>query len=184
MRYVPFAMFVSFALLIGALLMQLNAPKHPVAQDKPFPAITLDALEGNAKWSAASLQGRVTVLNFFASWCQPCAMEMPELAAMKKQFPGIHLQGAAWNDKPLALKNFLLNYRNPFEKVWMDKKGDATIILGIRGIPETFIIDGDGVVRYRIEGPLTEDALKGEVGAVLTKLLNEVQLQQEVNHGH
>ena len=183
MRYVPFAMFVSFALLIGALLMQLNAPKNPPEQNKPFPAITLEALDSNAQWSGESLKGHVTVLNFFASWCQPCAMEMPELGVMKKQFPGIHLQGVAWNDKPLALKNFLLNYRNPFEKVWLDKKGDATIVLGIRGIPETFIIDADGVVRYRIEGPLTEDALQGEVGTLLTKLLNEAQLQQEVKHG-
>ena len=173
MRFVPFAIFVSFALLIGSLLLQMNAPKHPAQENKPFPAITIQTLDGTATWKPETLQGHVTVLNFFASWCQPCAEEMPELGALKKQFPGIHLQGIAWNDKPLTLKNFLLNYRNPFEQVWLDKKGDATIALGIRGIPETFIIDSHGIVRYRIEGPLTADMRNGEVGALITKLLTE-----------
>lgn len=173
MRIIPLAIFISFALLVGSLLLQMNAPKNSTQDEKPFPVITIQTLDGNAMWNPESLKGHVTVLNFFASWCQPCAMEMPELGALKKQFPAIHLQGAAWNDKPLTLKNFLLNYHNPFEQVWLDKNGDATIALGIRGIPETFIIDGNGVVRYKIEGELTADARNGEVGAIITKLLAE-----------
>ena len=173
MRLIPFAIFVSFALLVGSMLLRMNAPANPAEENKPFPAITVETLDGKTQWTADSLKGHVTVLNFFASWCQPCAMEMPELGKLKKQFPGIHLEGVAWNDRPLTLKNFLLNYRNPFEQVWLDKKGDATIALGIRGIPETFIIDQDGMVRYRVEGELTADAVKGEVGTLITQLLAE-----------
>ena len=173
MRYMPFAIFVAFALLVGSMLLQMNAPKNPTTTDKPFPVITVQTLDGNTTWNPDALKGHVTVINFFASWCQPCAMEMPELRALKKQFPAIHLEGVAWNDAPLTLKNFLLNYRNPFEQVWLDKQGSATIALGIRGIPETFIVDGNGIVRYQLEGELTPDTRNGEIGALITKLLAE-----------
>ncbi len=183
-RIAPFAIFISFVFLIISLLLQMSVPKNAAPENKPFPAITIQTLDGKAPWKPESLKSRVTVLNFFASWCQPCAEEMPELVALKKQFPGIHLQGVAWNDKPLTLKNFLLNNRNPFEQVWLDTNGDATMALGIRGIPETFIIDSSGIVRYRLEGPLTEQMRQGDVGALIQQLLdNEKQLQEEVKHG-
>ena len=175
MRYMPITIFVVFAILAGLLLLQMNAPKTPAVEDKAFPVITVQTLDGKTAWNADALKGHVTVINFFASWCQPCAMEMPELRALKKQFPAIHLEGVAWNDAPLTLKNFLLTYRNPFEQVWLDKQGNATIALGIRGIPETFIVDGNGMVRYKLEGELTPDARNGEVGALITKLLAEEQ---------
>lgn len=177
MRLTPFAIFIFLTGLLSLLLVQMTEPKIAGKRDMPFPTLTITSMDGKTQWKQEDLQGRVTILNFFASWCTPCAAEMPELAALKKQFPNTHLEGVAWNDKPDAMTAWLKKHNQPFSKVWYDKNGDATIALGIRGIPETFIIDSKGIVRYRIEGPLTESARNVEVGALIEKLVKEAHAQ-------
>ena len=174
MRIAPFAIFMSLALLLAVMLLHQAAPVEiGSSSDAPLPTLHLAGMDAKTIWKQDDLHGRVTVLNVFASWCAPCAEEMPELAALKKQFPGIHLQGIAWNDTPATIRAWLAKHGNPFEAQWLDKTGDATIALGIKGIPETFIIDQQGVVRYRLAGPLTEGLRNGEVGALLNQLLHE-----------
>lgn len=174
MRIAPFAIFLVMSLLFAVMLLDKGKPTSPgTASQKPLPALSIATLDGKKQWDHEALKGRVTVLNFFATWCTPCAAEMPELAALKQQFPDIHLEGVAWNDEPKALQSWLKKHRNPFAHVWLDEKGDATIALGIRGIPETFIVDRQGMVRYRLAGPLTPDLREGEIGALLNTLLSE-----------
>lgn len=175
MRRLPFILFAVVVYALGVMLMSKNNPSGtshgPVTQ--AMPSITISSLDGKTKWDDKNLKGRVTVINFFASWCTPCADEMPELAALKKQFPAIHLEGVAWNDTAKTLTPWLKKYSDPFANVWLDERGDATIALGIRGIPETMIIDSKGVMRYRITGILKPEMREGEMGVLIQTLLDE-----------
>lgn len=171
MRLVPLYVFLALALLMGFMLLHAGAPSAPgMASDKRFPAITVTSLDGTKKWDESVLNGEVTLINFFASWCPPCEAEMPELVALKKRHPKLRLVGIAWNDESNALKKWLKQHGNPYDTLWFDQKGKATISLGIRGIPESFIIDRDGIERYRISGPVMKD--DQELEDLLATLLN------------
>lgn len=172
MRRLPLLLFALFMYGLGLALMQQFKPDGGGARtlDEPLAPLTLSALDGKGVWKQDALKGKVTVINFFASWCAPCAEEMPQLIALKKQFPGISLQGVAWNDSPKTLGRWLKQYHDPFDTVWLDIKGEATIALGIKGIPETFIIDAKGHVRYRLTGVMSENVRIREVGLLITAL--------------
>ena len=172
MRFLPIGGFV---LLLAALAILLITRPTEDKQDAttPFPQISLMPFEGKTAWNQQTLIGHVTLLNFFASWCAPCAAEMPELVALKKTFPTLDLEGVAWNDDAAAMNAFLRKHRDPFRAVWLDPNGEATITLGIQGIPETFIIDTKGVVRYRLRGPLTPDLRAETIDPLLSKLIAE-----------
>lgn len=171
MRYVPIMGFLVLVAVLAMMLVIRHAP--PEASDKPFPALTLSALDGKTKWDQQALNGHVTVFNFFASWCTPCEAEMPELAALNKQFPEIQLHGVAWNDDPRTLRVWLAKNKNPFRSVWLDPNGDATIALGIKGIPETIVVDAAGVVRYRLAGPITKALREQTIDPLVHQLLEE-----------
>ncbi len=174
MRALPFISFLILSLGLAAMLMQKNIVRDAGApSNEAMPAITVAMLDGGKKWDASALKGHVTVINFFASWCTPCAAEMPELDALRKQFPALRIEGIAWNDDPKTLKKWLVKNGNPFRTTWLDRDGSATIALGIKGIPETFIVDGSGVIRFRLSGPLTAKMREGEFGALITQLLAE-----------
>ena len=174
MRFVPVAGFLAFVLLLAVLLLGKTAPDQATGEARALPVLTLSPLDGNAVWKQESLVGRVTVLNFFASWCIPCATEMPELAALAKDFPAVHVEGVAWTDDAATLTPWFRKYGRPFRTVWTDKNGDATIALGIKGIPETLVIDAKGMVRYRLPAPLMADQ-RAEIDAVLRQLLAEAR---------
>ena len=175
MRRLPFIIFALMVYALGVMLLNKNGASgtsHGQVR-QPMPTITVRSLDDKTAWDASKLTGHVTVVNLFASWCTPCADEMPELAALKKQFPAIQLQGIAWNDAPKTLNPWLKKYNNPFDATWLDARGDATIALGIRGIPETLIIDSKGVMRYRLVGILKPDLREGEMGTLIQTLLDE-----------
>jgi len=176
MRRFPFLLFMVISAALAAMLLQSARDKNPASiANAPFPAITVASFDGKTSWQPEALKGRVTVINFYASWCTPCAAEMPELAALKKQFPKIHLAGIAWNDDPKTLTKWLKANGNPFHSSWLDAKGDATIDLGIKGIPETIVVDATGAIRFRLAGPLTEEVRNGEFGTLITNLLAEAK---------
>ena len=175
MRRLPFIIFAVVVYALGVMLMNKNAPSgvmHGPA-NLPMPEITVSSLDGKTKWDATALNGHVTVINFFASWCTPCADEMPELATLKQEFPEVKLVGIAWNDAPNTLTPWLKKHNNPFEKIWLDKTGDATIAMGIRGIPETVIVDSKGVIRYKLTGILKPELRAGAFGAMIKTLRDE-----------
>jgi cytochrome c biogenesis protein CcmG/thiol:disulfide interchange protein DsbE len=128
----------------------------------PLPA--LDGLSdgGNAipGFAPGDLKsGQVTVVNFWASWCAPCLQEHPQLMALK-QLPGVRLYGINYKDQPANARRFLGRFGNPFTGVGADGNGRAGIEWGVIAVPETFVVDGRGVVVYKHTGPITPEAVE------------------------
>jgi cytochrome c biogenesis protein CcmG/thiol:disulfide interchange protein DsbE len=175
-RFTPLFIFLGLALLLAFVLLS-QTEKRDLPEDgttnSTLPALALQAFDSKKPWDQQSLQGHITIINFFASWCTPCAAEMPELATLKKQFPDIQIIGVVWNDDPKTVHAFLKKHGNPFTALWLDPRGDATMALGIKGIPESFVIDAQGKIRYRLASPLTEDLRHGSFGQLLTQLQQE-----------
>jgi cytochrome c biogenesis protein CcmG/thiol:disulfide interchange protein DsbE len=128
--------------------------------DKPAPITPLPALDSQARaFTASDLRaGHVSIVNVFASWCVPCRQEAPALAALA-QMKGVPLYGMVYRDAPDKARAFLTEVGNHYARIDLDRDGRAGIDWGIYGVPETFIIDGRGIVRFRYADPLTPDAL-------------------------
>lgn len=170
-RIGPFVGFVLIVVLLGLLLLRDRGGQPEVV--RAFPALSLTAFDAKAGWDARSLSGQVTVVTIFASWCAPCATEMPELEALKKAHPEVRLMGIAWNDAPDVLRGWLRKHGRPFHSVWLDPEGSAAIALGLKGVPETLVVDAKGMIRYRLAGVLTPAIREKVVDPLLVLLLKE-----------
>ncbi len=137
---------------------------------KPVPQFTLppvDGLErdgeGVAGFATADLgTGAPIIVNVWASWCVPCHDEHPLLMALAKE-PGLRLFGISYKDDPAAARRFLGRYGDPFARVGADRTGRVAIDWGVYGVPETYVITGDGKIALRHVGPLTEDAIRDQI---------------------
>jgi cytochrome c biogenesis protein CcmG/thiol:disulfide interchange protein DsbE len=154
---------VVFGVLAYLLLDSLRAPPDQLPSaliGKPAPAFALPALDKRtvAFRRADLTAGRVTVLNVWASWCVPCRLEAPMLDRLKT-LRGVALYGLVYKDKPENARQFLSEVGDPFLRIDLDAQGRAAIDWGVYDVPETFVIDGKGIVRLRYSGPITEDVL-------------------------
>ena len=161
----PLIAFVALAGLFWARLGAGDASKLPSALiGRPAPSINLAALDGAALGDGDLRAGKVTVVNVFGSWCEPCHYEHPALlalaAALDVKGGKVNLVGMAQKDSAENIRRFLGAEGNPFSKVVLDADGRAGIDWGVYGVPETFVVKGDGVVAYKFVGPLTEDTLR------------------------
>lgn len=123
---------------------------------KPAPAFDLPGLGADApRFTQADLAtGKPVLVNVFASWCAPCRIEHPFLTALVKEH-GVTLYGIAYKDDPAATQRFLDQLGNPFARIGLDRSGRTGIEWGIAGVPETFVVDGEGKVVFRQWGPVT-----------------------------
>jgi cytochrome c biogenesis protein CcmG/thiol:disulfide interchange protein DsbE len=112
--------------------------------------------------SADLAVGEVSVVNFWASWCAPCVQEHPVLVALKEQ-TGVRLFGVNYKDQAATARRFLGRYGNPFTAVGVDANGRAAIDWGVTGMPETFIINGQGEIVYKHIGPISPEVLDGKI---------------------
>jgi len=128
---------------------------------KQAPDITLPALDNEAQnFTRDELaKGKPTIVNFFASWCTPCRVEHPALQALAAK-EGITLYGVDYKDTPKAARDFLSELGNPFGKINEDRSGRVAIDWGVTGVPETFVIDGNGVIRVHYAGPLSDEVVE------------------------
>jgi cytochrome c biogenesis protein CcmG/thiol:disulfide interchange protein DsbE len=138
---------------------------------KPPPDFTLPALEGADRpaLSAADLRapGRPVLVNFFASWCLPCVAEHPMLVRLNRM--GVPLFGVAYKDKPADALAFLQRHGNPFQRIGVDLPGRVAIDWGLYGVPETYLIDRQGLIRWRWAGPLTPEILTRDLEPLLKR---------------
>ena len=162
---VPAAAFVVLAWILFSSLHTHPSAEIPTAlTGRPAPRLVLPALDADAPDftpADVSVPGQVTLVNVFASWCIPCREEAPQLAQLARA-PGVRLVGIVYKDKPDAARAFLQEYGNPFQRIGQDADGRAGIEWGISGVPETFVVDGHGIVRGRF-GPLSPDNVKSDL---------------------
>jgi cytochrome c biogenesis protein CcmG/thiol:disulfide interchange protein DsbE len=138
---------------------------------KPAPRVVLPAVEGTelpgfAPDALASPGGPVLV-NFWASWCVPCVVEHPQLMALHRR--GVRILGVNYKDKAPDAARFLTRYGNPFQALVADSEGRVGIEYGLYGVPETYLLDGGGIVRWRWAGPMTPDTLSAELEPLLRR---------------
>ncbi len=162
-----------FAVLLVAFAMGLNHDPTLLPSaliDRPAPDFNLPGLIDPAQGLARKdLGGGVTLVNFFASWCAPCREEQPALMVLARQ-PGITLDGIAYKDKPAASRHFLDNIGNPYYRIGIDQVGTAAIDFGVYGVPETYVVDGSGHIRYRHVGPLTEQDVDRKILPLIAQI--------------
>lgn len=136
---------------------------------RPPPPTDLPALhDGQPRLTnAAFATGRPLIVNFFASWCAPCRIEHPQLIRLARE--GVHLIGIAHKDRPADAQRFLAELGDPFRAIGQDLSGRASIEWGVYGVPETYFIDGTGIVRWRFAGPITPEILDAQLRPLLRR---------------
>jgi cytochrome c biogenesis protein CcmG/thiol:disulfide interchange protein DsbE len=135
-------------------------------EGKPVPAFDLGAaIETKPPLSSRDLaSGRPRLVNIFASWCVPCITEVKVLQGLKSR--GIAIDGVAVRDRPQDVADFFARNGDPYERVGSDTQSQLQIALGSSGVPESFIVDGKGIIRYQHIGPIEAS----DVPMILSKL--------------
>ena len=163
-RFLPFIAFLALGVVFAAQLFDESDELLPSALiDRPAPEFELVNLQpGGPPLSGADLRaGEVTVVNIWASWCAPCRIEHPELMRLSEQH-GVTVIGVAYRDKPENSRRMLAELGDPFAKVGVDSDGQAALRWGVSGVPETFVVAGDGTVLYK-QGPISNRDLDTKI---------------------
>ena len=130
---------------------------------KPAPEFSLPQLLPDLPGAVrADFGGKPVLVNFFSSWCIPCRIEHPYLMELTKN-ADVTIIGIVYKDKPEAATALLQQMGNPYDRIGQDRDGRTAIDFGVYGVPETYVIDAGGIVRFRQPGPLTPDVIRDEV---------------------
>ncbi|HVY52659.1 MAG TPA: DsbE family thiol:disulfide interchange protein [Devosia sp.] len=165
--------------LVGLIaVFALNINRDPtlvqsVLIDRPAPQFSLAPVAGLPVpgFDSAKLGGKVSVVNVFASWCIPCRDEHPALMALKAR-TGVALYGINQKDAPEQAAAFLAELGNPYDAIGADADGRVSIDWGVYGVPETFVVDARGVIRFKHTGPLAMDDIERELLPAIERAKN------------
>jgi len=168
--YLPVVIFIG---LLGymAFGLTLDPSRLPSALiNDPVPEFTLPPIEGFIEGlSSEDLKGEVSLLNIWGSWCEPCKDEHPLLMEIFEN-DLVPIYGINWKDLPGQGTKWLEVWENPFKKIGNDFEGRVIIDLGVSAAPETFVIDRQGIIRFRYEGAITEKVWREEIYPLILEL--------------
>tara|TARA_R110001606_G_scaffold380812_1_gene541589 strand:+ start:2877 stop:3404 length:528 start_codon:yes stop_codon:yes gene_type:complete len=171
-RWLLWLPLMLFGLFFAAVATGLIMPKDNIIESKmvgkPMPAFALPAaVEQRPGLSSTDLiKGKPTLLNIFASWCLPCIAEAPQLLALQRA--GVEINAIASRDTPEDIANFLNRWGNPYTRIGSDTTSKVQLELGSSGVPETFVIDGNGIIVHQHIGDIRQEDI-----AKLIELLEE-----------
>jgi cytochrome c biogenesis protein CcmG/thiol:disulfide interchange protein DsbE len=168
--FIPLVLFVGLGALLGVGLRLKPREVPSPFIDKPAPAFKLPQLsDAKGDFDPAQMKGQVWLLNVWASWCAPCREEHPLLvdAARANAVPVV---GLNYKDDPRAADEWLRKLGDPYQAIVVDRDGRVSIDYGVYGVPETFVIDREGVVRLKHVGPLTPDVWQRQVLPLVQRL--------------
>ena len=174
----PLVLFVALVLLFLIRLFAGDPSRIPSALiGHPAPQTTLPPVAGLERdgkpipgIEPANFKGAVTLVNVWASWCVPCHDEAPLLVQLA-QDRQLRIVGINYKDEPENARRFLGRYGNPFSAAGADPNGRAAIEWGVYGVPETFIVDRDGRIAYKLVGPITTENLEATIKPEIARAL-------------
>lgn len=163
-------------MLIGLMYMKLTAEKEPYKLvSKPLPEFSIDGydLEGLGRTMPLTQNNlkekRVKLLNFFATWCTPCIAEHRQLVILSRDH-GLDIYGIAYKDERSELDKYFRSFGNPYLKVGFDPKGNSLFYWGGSGVPESFLIDAEGNIRYHHIGPILPRDLTDRILPIIKEI--------------
>ena len=160
--WAPLAVFLLFVLVFASGLIKPDdrtIPSKLIGQ--PLPEFALEPGTAGVKGLATADMrgGKPRLLNIFASWCVPCAAEAPQLMQLAQA--GVEIDAVAIRDRPEDLARFLGRYGNPYARIGSDPTSSVQIAIGSAGVPETFVIDGKGIIRHQHIGDIRPEDVPG-----------------------
>ena len=171
LRYLlPLAIFLAIAFFLwrGLALNPREVPSPLIG--KKVPAFNVPLLNDAAKTlSDADLRGKVYLLNVWGSWCVSCREEHPVLVELAKRGT-IPLYGLNWKDRHADAMQWLARYGDPYVASGVDADGRVAIDFGVYGAPETYLVDREGIIRFKQTGPLTWQIIEQKIMPLVTKL--------------
>jgi cytochrome c biogenesis protein CcmG/thiol:disulfide interchange protein DsbE len=166
---VPLALFAVLAGYFGIGLLRDPSVLPSALIDHPAPDFALPGLADKPGLANADLTGNVALVNFFASWCAPCRIEHPMLMRLAAE-GRVALYGIDYKDKPEDAIRLLAQLGDPYRRIGVDRGGRTFIDFGAYGVPETYVIDRAGRIRYRQVGPLSQDDYDNKILPLLKQL--------------
>jgi len=167
---IPLAAFLALAIVLAVGLKRDPREVPSPLIDKPAPKFALARLDDAAKTvRLQDLKGKVFILNVWASWCVACREEHPLLVEFAKKRV-VPLYGLNYKDTRPDASAWLARFGNPYDASFFDEDGRVGLDFGVYGVPETFIVDGNGVIRMKHIGPITPDVLANKIEPLLKKL--------------
>lgn len=165
----PPAIFAALVITFAIGMFRDDPDALPSAREgQSAPAVQVTPLGSMPEFTDADLRdGEVKLVNFWASWCAPCRVEHPNLEALAEE--GLTIYGVNYKDEPGNALGFLNELGNPYASIGADSTGRMAIDWGLYGVPETYVIDGDGTVILRFAGPLTQRAIVEDLRPALEK---------------
>jgi cytochrome c biogenesis protein CcmG/thiol:disulfide interchange protein DsbE len=176
MRYlyttVPAGLFAVLVIVFGFALWRDPSKLPSMLIDKPLPEFDLPAVKpGTSGLKSTDLRGQPRLLNVFASWCVACRSEHQTLLELKRE--GVIVDGIDWKDEAVDGAKWLDEQGDPYTDAGNDRTGRTGIDLGVTGVPETFIVDRKGRVRYKHIGPIEADDWTNTIEPLMRKLQAE-----------
>ncbi len=158
--FIPLAAFVGLAVYLWAGLKSDPRIIPSALIDQPVPTFELPPLEpGKQGFSNTDLIGEVLIVNIFASWCLPCRVEHPLLMELAEQGT-VPVYGINWKDRQPDAVAWLAELGNPYARIGQDPDNNVGIDFGVYGVPETYVIDAEGRIRFKQVGPILPELLK------------------------
>ena len=171
MRWIFLAPLALFAVVAGYFAVGLTRDPATLPSaliDKPAPTFDLPPLlESKPGLATGDLKGAPSVVNVWASWCVPCRAEHPTLTRLARDVP---VYGLNYKDRAEDARRFLAELGDPYRRIGVDPSGRTAIDWGVYGVPETYVIDGDGRIRHRHVGPLTDKVVAETIRPLLKSL--------------
>lgn len=171
--FIPLAFFAALAVTFWLGLGRDPSILPSALINQPMPAFELSAVrEGDPVFNNSDLEGRVAMVNVFASWCGPCRTEHPTLVRLAQQ-RRVPIYGINWKETPAEGRRYLAEAGDPYTQIGSDESGRFALDLGVTGAPETFIVDRHGRVRYKQVGPITPEVWRDEIEPIIRQLESE-----------
>ncbi|GAC1034313.1 DsbE family thiol:disulfide interchange protein [Pseudomonas sp. No.21] len=167
----PLVIFLGVAVFLyrGLFLDPAELPSALIG--KPFPAFSLQSVDGSRNLSEADLKGKPALVNVWGTWCISCRVEHPVLNKLSQM--GVVIHGVNYKDDNAAALKWLKEFHNPYQLDIRDEQGSLGLDLGVYGAPETFLIDKDGIIRHKFVGVIDEVVWREQLAPLYQALVDE-----------